>query len=44
MLLEHPPACTAGRRTQPHERPVQDTPVITIREALSCAAAPRDHD
>jgi lipoyl(octanoyl) transferase len=31
LLLEHPPVYTAGRRTQPHERPdpsVQGTPVV----------------
>ena len=28
LLLEHPPVYTAGRRTQPHERPVDDTPVV----------------
>ena len=28
LLLEHPSVYTAGRRTQPHERPVDDTPVI----------------
>jgi lipoyl(octanoyl) transferase len=28
LLLEHPPVYTAGRRTQPDERPVDDTPVI----------------
>src|SRR6516165_11919658 len=28
LLLEHPPVYTAGRRTQPHERPVDGTPVI----------------
>jgi lipoyl(octanoyl) transferase len=28
LLLEPPPVYTAGRRTQPHERPLQVTPVI----------------
>src|ERR1700758_5346085 len=28
LLLEHPSAYTAGGRTQPHERPVDGTPVI----------------
>jgi len=28
LLLEHPSVYTAGRRTQPHERPVDGTPVI----------------
>ncbi|MBW0020216.1 MAG: lipoyl(octanoyl) transferase LipB [Mycobacterium sp.] len=28
LLLEHPAVYTAGRRTQPHERPVDGTPVI----------------
>lgn len=28
LLLEHPPVYTAGRRTQPHERPIDDTPVV----------------
>ncbi|KKW62703.1 lipoyl(octanoyl) transferase LipB [Mycolicibacterium elephantis] len=28
LLLEHPSVYTAGRRTQPEERPVDDTPVI----------------
>jgi lipoyl(octanoyl) transferase len=28
LLLEHPPVYTAGRRTLPQERPVDDTPVI----------------
>jgi lipoyl(octanoyl) transferase len=28
LLLEHPPVYTAGRRTQPHERPIDGTPVI----------------
>jgi lipoyl(octanoyl) transferase len=32
LLLEHPPVYTAGRRTQPHERPPEgtDTPVVDI--------------
>ncbi|ORW49260.1 lipoate-protein ligase B [Mycobacterium paraense] len=28
LLLEHPPVYTAGRRTQPQERPVDGTPVV----------------
>jgi len=28
LLLEHPDVYTAGRRTEPHERPVDGTPVI----------------
>jgi lipoyl(octanoyl) transferase len=28
LLLEHPPVYTAGRRTQPHERPLDGTPVV----------------
>jgi lipoyl(octanoyl) transferase len=28
LLLEHSPVYTAGRRTEPHERPVDGTPVI----------------
>ena len=28
LLLQHPPVFTAGRRTEPHERPLQGTPVI----------------
>ncbi|BBY01406.1 lipoyl(octanoyl) transferase LipB [Mycobacterium seoulense] len=28
LLLEHPPVYTAGRRTEPHERPVNGTPVV----------------
>lgn len=28
LLLEHPAVYTAGRRTEPHERPLDDTPVI----------------
>ena len=31
LLLEHPPVFTAGKRTEPHERPVDDgTPVIDV--------------
>src|SRR4249919_561300 len=30
LLLEHPPVYTAGKRTQPHERPVDGTPVIDV--------------
>jgi lipoyl(octanoyl) transferase len=28
LLLDHPSVYTAGRRTQPHERPVDGTPVV----------------
>lgn len=28
LLLEHPPVYTAGRRTEPHERPFDGTPVV----------------
>jgi len=28
LLLEHPPVYTAGRRTEPHERPYDGTPVV----------------
>lgn len=30
LLLEHPPVFTAGRRTEPHERPVDGTPVVEV--------------
>lgn len=30
LLLEHPPVFTAGRRTEPHERPFDGTPVIDV--------------
>jgi lipoyl(octanoyl) transferase len=30
MLLEHPSVYTAGRRTRPHERPLDGTPVIDV--------------
>lgn len=30
LLLEHPSVYTAGRRTEPHERPIDDTPVIEV--------------
>jgi lipoyl(octanoyl) transferase len=30
LLLEHPSVYTAGRRTEPHERPVEGTPVIDV--------------
>lgn len=30
LLLEHPPVFTAGRRTEPAERPVDGTPVIDV--------------
>ncbi len=30
LLLEHPPVFTAGRRTEPHERPQDGTPVIDV--------------
>jgi lipoyl(octanoyl) transferase len=28
LLLEHPAVYTAGRRTEPHERPFDGTPVV----------------
>ena len=30
LLLEHDPVYTAGRRTEPHERPADGTPVIDV--------------
>jgi lipoyl(octanoyl) transferase len=30
LLLEHPAVCTAGKRTEAHERPVDGTPVIDV--------------
>jgi lipoyl(octanoyl) transferase len=30
ILLEHSPVYTAGKRTEPHERPVDHTPVIDV--------------
>lgn len=30
MLLEHPSVYTAGKRTRPHERPVDGTPVVDV--------------
>jgi lipoyl(octanoyl) transferase len=30
LLLEHPPVYTAGRRTEPQERPFDGTPVIDV--------------
>lgn len=30
LLLEHPSVYTAGRRTESHERPVDDTPVVDV--------------
>jgi lipoyl(octanoyl) transferase len=30
LLLEHPSVYTAGRRTEPHERPFDGTPVIDV--------------
>ncbi len=30
LLLEHPSVYTAGRRTEPHERPMDGTPVIDV--------------
>ena len=30
LLLEHPPVYTAGKRTEPHERPVDGAPVIDV--------------
>jgi lipoyl(octanoyl) transferase len=30
LLLEHPPVYTAGKRTEPHERPIDGTPVVDV--------------
>jgi lipoyl(octanoyl) transferase len=30
LYVEHPPVYTAGRRTEPHERPVDGTPVVEV--------------
>ncbi|HSI26072.1 MAG TPA: lipoyl(octanoyl) transferase LipB [Aeromicrobium sp.] len=30
LFLEHPPVYTAGKRTEPHERPADGTPVIDV--------------
>lgn len=30
LLLEHPPVYTAGKRTEPHERPTGGTPVVDV--------------
>lgn len=30
LFVEHPPVYTAGRRTQPHERPFDGTPVVDV--------------
>ena len=30
LLLEHEPVFTAGKRTQPHERPLDGTPVVDV--------------
>jgi len=30
LLLEHPPVYTAGKRTLPHERPMDGTPVVDV--------------
>lgn len=30
LLLEHPPVYTAGKRTQPEDRPVDGTPVVDV--------------
>ncbi|MGY1688488.1 lipoyl(octanoyl) transferase LipB [Geodermatophilus sp. SYSU D00867] len=30
LLLEHPSVYTAGRRTEPHERPLDGTPVVDV--------------
>lgn len=30
LLLEHAPVYTAGKRTQPHERPLDGTPVVDV--------------
>ena len=34
LLLEHEPVYTAGKRTEPHERPSDGTPVVDIKIAL----------
>lgn len=30
LLVQHPPVYTAGRRTEPHERPFDGTPVVDV--------------
>lgn len=30
LFLEHPPVYTAGKRTEPHERPADGTPVVDV--------------
>ncbi len=30
LYVEHPPVYTAGRRTEPHERPIDGTPVVDV--------------
>jgi lipoyl(octanoyl) transferase len=30
LLVQHPPVFTAGRRTEPHERPLDGTPVVDV--------------
>ena len=30
ILLQHPPVYTAGKRTEPHERPFDGTPVVDV--------------
>src|SRR5438094_112234 len=30
LLVEHEPVYTAGKRTEPHERPVDGTPVVEV--------------
>jgi len=30
LFVEHPPVYTAGRRTEPHERPTDGTPVVDV--------------
>lgn len=30
LLLEHPPVYTAGKRTEPHERPLDGSPVVDV--------------
>ena len=30
LFVEHPPVYTAGRRTEPHERPMDGTPVVDV--------------
>ena len=30
LFLEHPPVYTAGKRTEPHDRPIDGTPVVDV--------------